>query len=281
MALSGREVVVKVAVALVAVAACTTTPVEPVSSVAADLDTTTTTCDGSVDFDNDPLNCGTCGNVCASAFCFAGVCADDRAGHMFVIGNSYRQPNWSLDRMLGNAIFLREGVPNVAIYRGNASLEMHTVVSNALTRAAKILKPRTMYRYVARTSPALQVLMPTMQVIVIEPQPQEVDATLQALANEWSLVFDDFVRRGGIVIALDAPSATNAGTAQVLGALMPMTRTHAPGAQVYVTAHGDQVTGRVPLMFAPGEAVGYAPSGFTDAVTDDTGTVMVAHREFF
>src|SRR5687768_11758853 len=55
-----------------------------------------TTC---VDPDSNPNNCGGCGNVCASGLCYAGVCADDRAGNIFVIGHAYNTSNPALDRL--------------------------------------------------------------------------------------------------------------------------------------------------------------------------------------
>lgn len=268
-------------VALAGAAACSTSGSDS-QLAASEQPLTPATCDGvTVDLDSDPVNCGVCANACSSGLCYAGVCADDRAGHAFVIANSFRVAVPAFDRALGNAIFLREGVPNVLIYRGAASLEIHTATANALTRAAKILKPRTMYRTVVRNSAAVQPLLATSHVLVIEPQPQADDATLAALADEWSLPLDDFVRRGGIVIVLDAPSA-NAGTPRVLGSLMAMTRRSSTvGAVVHVAAHGDQASGRVPLMFAAGESVGYAPSGQVDVAVGDSGDVVIAHRMFF
>jgi hypothetical protein len=241
----------------------------------------TATCTAATDLDADPLNCGVCGNVCASGLCYWGVCADDRAGHIFAIGASYRTSNPALDRVLGNAVFAREGVPKVLFYRGGAPADIHTGTAAALTRVGQVMR-RSSYRTVVTNSVAVQVYLPQNDVFIVEAQPAADDAWLTALADEWSLPIDDFLRRGGIVVVTDAPSATNTGTVRVLGVEMPMSRTTvAPGAIAYVGAPGDLGATRVPLTFAVPDAVGYAPTGHTDVVTSESGDVVVAHRAFY
>ena len=247
---------------------------EPTSTVTEEVTTCTTT----TDYSNDPLNCGVCGNVCASGLCYSGVCADDRAGHIFVIGNSYRKSNPSWDRMLGNALFLKENAKvNVLVYRGTATTDYNSGTANAIARAATMLH-RSYTRTVITSSSAVQTSLPTMDVLVIEAQPQLDNVSLASLANEWSLPIDDFTRRGGIVVVLDAPSTKNAGTQQVLGSLMPLTRSASVGTIASVTNAGDQATGRVPLTFALAESVGYAASSFIDGAASDSGAVLVSHR---
>jgi len=252
---------------------------DPPTSEATTVEAVTATCAATVDYNADPLNCGVCGNVCASGLCYWGVCADDRAGHIFVIGNSYRKSNPSWDRVLGNAVFLRESAKvNVVVYRGTTAADINTGTSNAISRAASIL-----HRVVVKTgitnSAAVQTSLPTADVFVVEGQPQLDDTALGALADEWSLPLDDFTRGGGVVIVLDAPSAKNHGTQQVLGQLMSMTRAADVGTLGSVSAATDQAVGRVPLTFALADSVGYtSPSGFVDAATTDSGAAVVVHR---
>ena len=236
------------------------------------------TCAASTDYNNDALNCGVCGNVCTSGLCYAGVCADDRAGHIFVVGNSYRKSNGAWDRVLGNALFLREtSTVNVLVYRGSAAADYNTGVTGAISRAATLMH-RSFTSTVITSSSAVQTSLTGKDVLVIEPQPQLNDASLAALASEWYQPIDDFTRAGGIVIVLDAASTLNSGTQQVVSSLMPMTRAPSVGTIASVTAAGDQAMGRVTLTFALAESVGYNATSFVDGAVTDSGATLVAHR---
>ncbi len=124
-------------------------------------------------------------------------------------------------------------------------------------------------------------MLPAFDVLVVVAQPQASNEVLDGLANEWRLPIDDFLRRGGVMVVLDAPS-TNAGTARVLDTVLPMTRaTTTPGGIAQVSSPDGAAVGGVPLMFALGDSVGYRPSGYLDSVTSDSGDVVVAHRAFY
>jgi hypothetical protein len=235
----------------------------------------------------DPLNCGACGTVCGSGLCYAGTCADDRAGHAFVIGHSYRSSNGALDRLLGNAVFLTEKRPvQIVTWMGPPSemtpADIITGTNTALSRAGNLLK-HTFAKTRAKYSSMVQTLLPTADVFLIYAQPQASDAYLAALGDEWRIPLDDFTRRGGIVIVLDAPGANN-GTPQILAASGVMTVTdRAPLASgvAYVAAHDDVAAARIPLTFALRDSVGYAATGYTDVATAETGAVVVAHRAIY
>jgi hypothetical protein len=206
------------------------------------------------------------------------VCADDRAGHLFVIGNGFRRSNPSFDRILGNSMFLKEGIRlNVVIYRGTNPVDLAVAEMAAINRGARLMR-RAFNKTILTTSSAVQPGLATADVLVIEAQPQLDDFAIESLADEWNMAIDDFTRRGGIVIVLDAPSTVNHGTARVLGNLMSLSRAEATGTLASVTAAGDQAVGRVPLTFALGDSVGYRSTSYVDAATTDTGAVIVAHR---
>lgn len=235
----------------------------------------------------DPLNCGACGTVCGSGLCYSGVCADDRAGHVTVIGASYRTSNPALDRVLGNAVFMTDKRPaKIVTWKGpRGAVAPADVVSGtnaALTRVSLVMK-HAFKLYPAATSSAVQTMLPTADIFLVYAQPQSTDDYLHALGDEWSIPLDDFVRRGGVIVVLDAPSTVNSGTAQVLApsSLMTLTRSTAPDSIGYVAAHGDAGTAMIPLMFALPDAVGYEPSTYTDLATGDTGSVIAAHRAVY
>src|SRR5206468_231841 len=129
-------------------------------------------CDATVDFNGDPLNCGTCGNTCASGLCSWGVCADDRAGHFFVIGNSFRRSNPAFDRVLANAMFLREAIRlHVVFYRGTTPLDVAVASVTAANRAARAVR-RAYTKTIVTDSAQVQAALATADVLVIEAQPQ-------------------------------------------------------------------------------------------------------------
>lgn len=245
------------------------------------LDVAAPTCE-TADLANDAVNCGVCGNVCASGLCYAGACGDDQAGQVFVIGHSYTSSNGALDRVLGNAIgAAKDKVVDVLIYRGTSSNTIASGTTNAIARGGSLMARGTRRVFTPSTTGVMDKL-PTMDVLVIAAQPQMTDAQLQNVKRDLAMTIDDFLRRGGVVIALDAPSAKNSGTAQIVSDILPVTRaTSAPGATATVSNHGSMTAASVPLTFAIKDVVGYAPSGHEDAITTESGHVLVAHRAFY
>ena len=90
---------------------------------------------------------------------------------------------------------------------------------------------------------------------------------------------DNFARGGGTIIVLDTASP-NAGTAKVLvqSGLMNLTSRTAVTGNAYVGAAEDVAAARVPLMFALSNAVGWAPSGWSNVASSDSGQAVVVHR---
>ena len=266
---------------LAAAPACLAEDAVPEATQTAALEEEPLVCEA--DLAADPLNCGACGTVCASGLCYAGWCADDRAGHVFVIGHAYRTSNPALDRLLGNAVFLPATKPaRVVTWAGPGTTpELVTRTNDAIRRGAAQLR-ESWKRYNAPSSAAVPVLLANADVFLVYAQPHASDATLQALGGEWALALDDFTRRGGIVIVLDAPGA-NAGTVQVLAAsgLLALEGRAPVSGVAFVAAHADVAAAQVPLMFAIGESIGFAPSGWTDVAATETGSVVAVHRAIY
>ena len=258
--------------------ACTTTPEVATSEESSSLEGETCTAELEV----DPNNCGACGNVCASGLCYSGVCADDRAGNIFVIGHTYKTANQALYRVLGNALATAPNKNiNVTVYVGGASSLQRSAVSNAVSYGAGYMGYRAT-KTLATNPVAVQGLLPTSDVLVIGPQAQASNAELDSINAQWQFPIDDFLRRGGVVVVLDGPSANNSTTARVIAHHLPLTRaTVAPGATATVSTPTSAAVGGVPMLFALGESVGYAPSGYEDSVTSESGHAVVVHRAYY
>lgn len=265
-------------VALTLFGACTTTPEVSTTQEVSSLEGETCTAEVEV----DPNNCGACGNVCASGLCYAGVCADDRAGNIFVIGHTYKTANPALYRVLGNALATAPNKNiNVAVYVGGASSLQRSAVSNAVSYGAGSVGYRAT-KTLATNPVAVQGLLPTSDVLVIGPQAQASDAELDSIKAQWQFPIDDFLRRGGVVIVLDGPSSNNSTTARVVAHHLPLTRaTMSPGATATISAPASAAVGGVPMVFALGESVGYAPSGHDDSVTSESGHAVVVQRAYY
>lgn len=235
-----------------------------------------------VDANTDPNNCGACGNVCSSGLCSWGVCADDRPGNVFVIGHSYEKSNRALDRLIANAVGTsKDSLVDVLIYRGTNSAALAWGTNDAIARGAN-QTTRTNRRTFTPSSAAAASMLPSFDVLVIAAQPQMTDAELSVVAGDLALAMDDHLRRGGVVIALDAPSTKNSGTATVLRDLLPVRRTTtSPGTVAAVSTYENVSVGSLPMSFALSTSVGYAPTGYTNAVTTESGDVLVAHRAFY
>ena len=261
-------------------------PVEDVQTVESEArrpaSTTGPTCSATTDYTSDPANCGSCGTVCGSGLCYAGVCADATAGHVFVIGHGFETSNAALDKVLGNAVFMNErSTVRVLAYAGQAPTNMVSGVNAAMDRYAAA-RGRTVQRTVVTGSADVAVNLPNADVFVVYPLTQAPSDYLMALGGEWAYRLDSFARRGGTIIVLDAPSS-NTGTAQVLvtSGLMTLTGRASAGSVGYVGNAEDVASARIPLMFALPNSVGWSPSSWTNVATSETGQSVVVHRAIY
>jgi hypothetical protein len=240
------------------------------------------TCPVTTDYASDPANCGICGTVCGSGLCYAGVCADATAGHVFAIGHGYATSNAALDKVLGNAVFMNERTTvRVLAYAGQAPASMVAGANAAMDRYAAA-HGRTIQRTVITGSADVAVNLPNADVFVVYPLTQAPSDYLMALGGEWAYRLDSFARRGGTIVVLDAPSS-NTGTAQVLvtSGLMSLTARANAGGVAFIGNAEDVASARIPLMFALNNSIGWAPSSWSNVAATETGQSVVVHRAIY
>jgi hypothetical protein len=168
-----------------------------------------------IDAQRDPDHCGSCTKRCTSGICEQGACADAIAGQAVVIGHDFTNANVAMQRLVGNAVFLGMGAPvRVLVYTGDADAKS----SAGVERAIDVVKSETGRDW--QRAEALESLVPLQlsaaDVLLIHAQVEASNSTLRKLGEQWGNALAQFVSIGGVVIVIDAPSARNSGTFQVL-----------------------------------------------------------------
>ncbi len=201
---------------------------------------------------NDPDNCGSCGNRCASGLCTLGSCVDATAGHVVLVGHDYETSRPGVDRVAGNSVFLATGSPvEVVVWEGTATAASIAGVDRAVDRVAAE-RGRSWNRIVTPLDKILHELA-RADVLLIYPQAASTDMELTDAGAMLSVGVRSFLRLGGSVVVFDTPTAANAGTWQFLtgGGFMSVSGlTDITGASVAVTAPGDAIAVGVPLTYA-------------------------------
>jgi hypothetical protein len=167
------------------------------------------------DLMTDPDHCGSCSNRCKSGICELGMCADAIAGQAVVIGHDFSAANTAMQRLAGNAVFLAQGAPvRVLVYRGDADATSIAGVE----RAIDVVKSET-GRDWQRTD-AIEALVPLQlgaaDVFLVHAQVQASNSSLRKLGQQWGNALAQFASTGGVIVLIEAPSAQNAGTFQLL-----------------------------------------------------------------
>jgi hypothetical protein len=215
--------------------------------------------------ESDPDNCGSCGVVCASGLCEAGVCAGATAGHVVLIGHDYRAYHAAAARLLGNAAVLGGGpVVRVAFSAEAADAEVTRGVTDALT-AGVAAAGRTWTAVELGGAPPRDRTRADVFLLLPRAAPA---ATSFAVGQDWSADLSSFLDGGGTVIAVDG---TGGSTADVLR-----------GAAMMSAVPGDQATGELVTLDAPGDALAVGvPSPYlaersstTFELTDGDGTIV-------
>jgi hypothetical protein len=223
----------------------------------------------------DPDNCGGCGVPCTNGLCSNGLCEAAGTGRVIVIGHDYFKNRSTMNRILGNAVFLWPVNPvQLLTYQGAAD---STAIEGAKAAIKQVADDTgRQYNLTVALASEVPTALAAADVLLIYGQQGASDATLVQLGQDWKAVLTLFLRAGGTVIVLDAFYApTNAGTVQILSS-----------AGLFGLARGTLETDQTCTVVARGDALatGLSPTyrceknstSFTISDTATTITPVVA-----
>jgi len=251
-------------------------------------------CNGKcVDFNIDPENCGSCGNVCQSGICQGGKCVGADDGDIVIVGMNFQTPvtNSAANKLLGNAVLL-PGPQQVRILAytefasaaSRARVDQHVAFAAAAMGRSVVITPLTKHTSVSAT-----LNIANFDEFLIYEQDSAPSGELATVGAAWQTnsVLDSFAAAGGVIVALSGGSFemdqffTNAGLLEV-SAQTPVTSSF-----LYNRASGDSVGNNVISPFsAPADSCTFTTSAtpgprtvfvVTDALTDPSAPVVV-HR---
>lgn len=164
---------------------------------------------------DDVEHCGVCAVSCASGICEDGTCQDAVPGQVVVIGHDFNNANDAMRRIAGNAVFLARGAPvRVLAYRGRATAAAISGVEAAINVAKREIGRDWQQTIADENNLPLQLV--DADVFLIHPQSGASDVALVRLGQLWGAALAQFIARGGIIVAFEAPSETNDGTFRIL-----------------------------------------------------------------
>lgn len=169
-----------------------------------------------VDLEVDPDHCGACGRACPSGLCAEGACAGSYPGHVVLIGHDYSAGRAGMNRLVGNAVFMPFArAVEVLVFDEATPGATRVGVARAVDEVAR--EQGRSWRATAVSAADVPTELAGADVFLVEAQSTMDDARLLALGREWRDALDAFLRRGGVVVALDGPGP-NGGTHQLLEA---------------------------------------------------------------
>jgi len=170
-----------------------------------------------VNIGSNPDNCGGCDVSCRNGLCSNSKCEATGTGRVIVIGHDYLVNRYTMNMLLGNAVFLWSVNPvHVLAYKGAANA---TAIAGADTAIAQVAGGRQVQEtYVTdEDSLATRFLLDHPDLFLIYGQEGATsDSSLQQLGSKWSEAMTVFVAGGGTIIVLDGLYPANSGTVQII-----------------------------------------------------------------
>jgi hypothetical protein len=240
-----------------------------------------------INLSTDPDNCGDCGIPCASGLCSNGRCEAAGTGRAIVIGHDYYKNRRTMNRILGNAVFLWPTNPvRLLAYVGDADPIAVNGANVAIQQVATATS-REATTTIASSAEEVPGALATTDVLLVYGQAGADDGRLAELGQGWASALAGFVQAGGTVIVLDAVYAANNGTVQILSqaGLFDITRgTSSTGQVCNVIARGDALANGLSRTYlcepnSTSFTISDAATTITPVVDDGVGTVVV-HKIF-
>lgn len=219
---------------------------------------------------NDPLNCGSCGHICASGLCTAGFCEGEPRGHIVAIGHDYATHHSANARVFANAAGLGKSY-NLGIAWWPGDPTNHGAVVATLTTGLQAQgRPWHAVAFAATPSPTA---FATTDVLVVDPQHGPPPASAAA----WATTVDAFVRAGGVVIVLEGAAGTSYRLAAELGLYTVTPPVDVTGGHAIVSAPNDAVAQQVLSPYAASTTSVAFPGATGAVVTTTAGSPIVFH----
>lgn len=225
------------------------------------------------DVTSDPLNCGSCGNVCPSQLCTASLCVGSTSGAIVYIGHAFSSYGPGPAGVLSNAAFMSRSNPlRILSYeryaRATAKSNVHSALDDSATQLGRKLQ---LTSTVSDGDIPATLSIQGYDVLLVLDQPDAAPGALGALGSSWASTLATFTQQHGIVVVLDGGDGVGG---------MPAFTTQTALLQVGLES---SVSSTLPLqVLAPGDAVGIgvvspyaAPPGSVSFQTEANGGPVV------
>jgi hypothetical protein len=209
-----------------------------------------TECNGRcVDEHTDPHNCGTCGKVCPSNLCAAGLCEGKTPGDDIVIGHDYSatRRGSSQARALANAVLLPSSNPLRILSFEHYAPSATVANVKAIVAAAAAGEGRSLSVTVSMTDSDVPdaLTIAAYDVLIVYDQADAKPGVLAELGTSWAPALGAFLAAGGDVVALDGAAGSTA----------EMPRFEAAAGLLAVTSHAALGEGTPLTVASPGDSV--------------------------